>query len=119
MGKSRSARLWIKLCLSGGHVGPGKIELLKQIGERESISAAARAMKMSYRRAWLLVADLNGLFDEPLVATWAGGKSRGGATLTAAGERLIATYDELVERATRANRSILGEIGRRASREKA
>ena len=62
-----------------GQIGPGKIELLRQIREHESISAAARAMNMSYRHAWLLVEDLNSVFPRPVVVKWTGGQSRGGA----------------------------------------
>jgi molybdate transport system regulatory protein len=118
MTQTPSAELWIKLNLPGsGQVGPGKVELLRMIREHESISGAARAMNMSYRRAWLLVAELNKLFARPLVATWAGGKSRGGASLTRAGEKLIESYDTVVEQAARANRAILSEIGRSVSGE--
>jgi molybdate transport system regulatory protein len=118
MTKTPSAKLWIKVNLPGaGQVGPGKIDLLRQIRERESISGAARAMNMSYRRAWLLVADLNKLFAKPLVETWAGGKTRGGASLTKLGEKLIENYDAVVERATRANQALLGEIARSVSRD--
>lgn len=117
MTKTPSAELWIKLNLPGvGQIGPGKIDLLRQIREQESISGAARAMKMSYRRAWLLVAELNKLFEKPVVEAWAGGKSRGGASLTKLGEKLIENYDSVVERATRANQTLLGEIARNASR---
>ena len=67
MTQTPSAQLWIKLNLPGsGQVGPGKIALLRMIREHESISGAARAMNMSYRRAWLLVAELNKLFARPL-----------------------------------------------------
>jgi len=76
-------------------------------------------MKMSYRRAWLLVAELNKLFARPLVATWAGGKSRGGASLTKLGEKLIESYDTVVEQSVRVNRTVLTEIGRSVIREKA
>ena len=118
MTKTPSAELWIKVNLPGvGQVGPGKINLLRQIRERESISGAARAMNMSYRRAWLLVAELNKLFAKPLVETWAGGKTRGGASLTKLGEKLIENYDAVVERATRANQALLGEIARSANRD--
>ncbi len=118
MTKTPSAELWIKVNLPGvGQVGPGKINLLRQIRERESISGAARAMNMSYRRAWLLVAELNKLFAKPLVETWAGGKTRGGASLTKLGEKLIENYDAVVERATRANQALLGEIARSVSRD--
>lgn len=116
MAKAPRIGLWIKLNLPGsGQIGPGKIELLRQIRATASISGAARAMGMSYRRAWLLVAELNRLFAQPLVATWAGGKTRGGASLTALGERVVATYEQVVAQAERANRAILTEIGRHAS----
>lgn len=67
-------------------------------------------MNMSYRRAWLLVQELNDLFVEPVVAKWLGGQSRGGATLTPAGERLIATYEAIVHESTRASRGLLGRL---------
>ena len=110
-GKRSAIKLQVRLDLPGtGRIGPGKIELLRQIGAHQSIAAAARAMDMSYRRAWLLVDELNGLFSQPLVAKWLGGKSRGGATLTPAGERLIESYDTVVQRASKANRAVLDEI---------
>jgi molybdate transport system regulatory protein len=110
-GDASSIRLWIRLKLPGvGDIGPGKIELLRKIREHRSISAAARAMNMSYRRAWLLVEDLNAVFARPVVAKWMGGKSRGGASLTQTGEKLVATYDTVVKRADRANRAILNEL---------
>jgi molybdate transport system regulatory protein len=115
-----SAELWIKVTLPDGRqLGPGKIALLRKIREHESISGAARAMKMSYRRAWLLVADLNQSFARPLVETWAGGKTRGGATLTKLGERIVESYEEVVAQAVRVNRSLLAEIARNARRDAA
>ena len=112
------AELWIKLSLPGvGQVGPGKMELLRQIDDKESIAAAARAMNMSYRRAWLLIEDVNRLFDEPVVAKWQGGKSKGGASLTEFGQKLIADYTVLVEQSNEANRELLRQIGRSASRD--
>lgn len=113
----RSIELNIRLDLPGhGRIGPGKIELLRQIRACRSISAAARAMNMSYRRAWLLVADLNGVFTEPVVEKWLGGTSRGGAMLTPAGEQLVASYETLVQRAAEANRSLLNELLRSVQR---
>ena len=110
-----SAELWIKLTLPGvGQIGPGKIELLRKIDEHQSIAAAARAMDMSYRRAWLLVDELNGLFAQPVVAKWQGGKSKGGASLTKSGEQLVRTYLDMVERSNAANRQLLRELGREA-----
>jgi molybdate transport system regulatory protein len=73
-------------------VGPGKIRLLELIDETGSISAAARAMEMSYRRAWLLIEDLNGLFRAPVVTTKLGGKAGGGAALTTFGHDLVRRY---------------------------
>jgi molybdate transport system regulatory protein len=87
------ARLSIRIDLGpGGRIGPGKVALLEQIAATGSISAAGRAMRMSYRRAWLLVEALNGLFREPVVATQTGGSHGGGAALTPFGRELVAAY---------------------------
>ena len=75
-----------------GRIGPGKIALLKAIGETGSISAAGRALGMSYRRAWQLIEELNDCFHEPVIATQAGGKKGGGAQLTALGKQVLAHY---------------------------
>lgn len=75
-----------------GRIGRGKIELLGHIRETGSISAAGRAMDMSYRRAWLLVDEMNRLFREPVVASQRGGKQGGGAVVTPFGEALLAHY---------------------------
>ena len=77
---------------SSGAIGPGKIRLLELVGETGSISAAGRAMGMSYRQAWLLIDSLNGLFGEPATKTLAGGAKGGGADLTVFGQTLIRTY---------------------------
>ena len=70
---------------TGVRLGPGKVKLLECITETGSISAAARAMDMSYRRAWLLVAELNQGFRKPVIAAQTGGKGGGRAELTAFG----------------------------------
>ena len=70
-------------------LGPGKVRLLEAIGECGSISAAGRAMGMSYRRAWLLVDSLNQAFAQPLVATRPGGKADKRAELTPFGREVI------------------------------
>jgi molybdate transport system regulatory protein len=77
-------------------MGPGKAELLAQIAETGSISGAARAMGMSYRRAWLLVDTMNRCFDAPLVETHPGGGKSAGAGLTDRGEAMVSAYRELV-----------------------
>jgi molybdate transport system regulatory protein len=73
-------------------LGPGKIRLLEQIGERGSISAAGRSMGMSYRRAWLLVDSLNRCFKEPVVLTQLGGSGGGGAALSGFGRAVVDHY---------------------------
>jgi molybdate transport repressor ModE-like protein len=73
-------------------IGPGKIRLLELIAETGSISAAGRAMAMSYRRAWLLVDTLNQTFQSPVVETRGGGTGGGGASLTQFGVSLIEDY---------------------------
>lgn len=116
MVKRVKAELWIKLSLPGvGQVGPGKMALLRQIDEHQSIAAAARAMDMSYRRAWLLIDEMNKLFEEPVVAKWQGGKSQGGASLTEFGKKLLETYVVLVEQSNAVNRELLDEIGQAVS----
>ncbi|WP_275785289.1 winged helix-turn-helix domain-containing protein [Pararhizobium gei] len=70
-------------------LGRGKITLLEHIRETGSISAAGRAMGMSYRRAWLLVSALNAMFVEDAVSSQRGGKLGGGAVVTPFGEELI------------------------------
>ena len=88
-----STRLTIRLDFDGERrLGPGKIALLEAIRSTGSISAAGRAHEMSYRRAWLLVEDLNKLFSEPLVSARPGGANGGGAKLTRTGERVIELY---------------------------
>jgi molybdate transport system regulatory protein len=73
-------------------LGPGKIRLLEAIGKTGSISRAGRALGMSYRRAWLLVDDMNRCFRAPVVATQPGGVKGGGAALTPFGLQLIENY---------------------------
>src|SRR5689334_21952254 len=89
----RKIRLNIRVDLSGGRsVGPGKIALLEAIEKKGSLSEAARALEMSYRRAWLLLDDLNKSFDESVVTTAVGGNQGGGAVLTPFGRELIRQY---------------------------
>jgi molybdate transport system regulatory protein len=82
-----------------GRLGRGKIQLLSHIKDTGSISAGGRAMDMSYRRAWLLVDEMNRLFRQPVVESQRGGKQGGGAVLTPFGEALIAHYQAMEEKA--------------------
>jgi molybdate transport system regulatory protein len=95
-------RLFIR-CVEGEvRLGPGKIQLLEMISAHGSISEAARAMDMSYRRAWLLVAELNQCFRQPVTTTQTGGKGGGHAQLTAFGQSLIDRYRKIEHDATAA-----------------
>ena len=79
-------------------LGPGKVELLELIEETGSISAAARRMGMSYRRAWLLVETMNRCFASPLVETAQGGKGGGGAGVSEMGQQVLSLYHQLEEK---------------------
>ncbi|MDE1992260.1 MAG: winged helix-turn-helix domain-containing protein [Rhizobiaceae bacterium] len=76
-------------------LGRGKMELLEYIRETGSISAAGRAMDMSYRRAWLLISELNHMFREPVVESQRGGQKGGGAALTPFGEELLRRFRDM------------------------
>ena len=75
-----------------GHLGPGKIALMELISKHGSISAAGKEMGMSYRRAWLLVDEINHIFREPLVKKQMGGSGGGGARLTMLGRNVVGRY---------------------------
>ncbi len=83
-------------------IGPGRAELLEAIGRTGSISAAAREMDMSYRRAWLLVEATNAAFVAPLVATATGGSGGGGAQLTDFGRMALDRYRQMELKASAA-----------------
>jgi molybdate transport system regulatory protein len=76
-------------------VGAGKIELLEGIARTGSLSQAARDMRMSYRRAWLLLEDMNISFDNPVTHASVGGRGGGGVVLTVFGSRLVTGYRQL------------------------
>jgi molybdate transport system regulatory protein len=78
-------------------IGPGKADLLDAIAETGSISAAARRMRMSYRRAWILVDTMNTSFKKPLVNTAKGGAEGGGAKLTPTGRTVLTRYRALAK----------------------
>ena len=87
------ARLVIRLDFPDRRrIGPGKIALLEAIERTGSISAAGRSLGMSYRRAWLLVEQVNAIFAEPVVVTHLGGAGGGGAALTGFGASLVRSY---------------------------
>jgi molybdate transport system regulatory protein len=92
LGNPMSSRIDLKLRLMRDDeiaMGPGKADLLDAIAQTGSISAAARTMHMSYRRAWLLVDVMNRSFREPLVRSAVGGPQGGGACVTDAGMAVL------------------------------
>ena len=97
-------------------MGPGKAELIERIGKTGSISAAARAMRMSYRRAWQLVEALNHDFRDPVVTTAIGGTRGGGARVTPFGERLVRQYRAMESKASTAIAADLKRFQRRLRR---
>lgn len=80
-------------------IGPGKIRLLELISETGSISAAGRALAMSYRQAWLLVDELNHMFREPVIVAQTGGGGGGGTVVTETGNDIVRLYREMERRA--------------------
>jgi molybdate transport system regulatory protein len=80
-------------------MGPGKADLLTALAETGSISAAARRMGMSYKRAWYLIDTMNRCFKEPVVETVKGGRGHGGAGLTTMGQTVLDHYRAMEARA--------------------
>ena len=99
-----------------GRIGPGKIQLLENIREHGSISAAGRAMEMSYKRAWDLVDEINRICRQSAVEPQTGGKNGGGSVLTPFGISLVKRYRKVERDAANAVRKELqalrSEIGR-------
>lgn len=98
-------------------LGPGKADLLEAIADRGSISGAAAALGMSYRRAWVLVATMNQWFARPLVATSA--RRRAGARLTPDGRKVLALYRRIERASLGAARRDLGALGKLLRRDPA
>ncbi len=98
------ARLFVRVDFepSGSALGPGMAQLLELVAEKGSIRAAAAAIGMSYRKAWLLIQNLQKTFNGEVVTASAGGTAGGGTQLTALGIRLVALYRQLERRASEA-----------------
>ncbi len=103
-----------------GRIGPGKIQLLENIQATGSISAAGRAMEMSYKRAWDLVDEMNRICGQSAVERQTGGKNGGGAILTPFGESLVSRYRAIEQAAASAARQQLlalkKDIGKKKAR---
>jgi molybdate transport system regulatory protein len=98
------------LCDGEIAMGPGKADLLDAIAETGSISAAARQMHMSYRRAWLLVDVMNRSFRQPLVRSAAGGPHGGGASVTEAGQQVLQHFRAMEAAAAQAAQANLAAL---------
>ena len=96
-------------------LGPGKADMLEQIRDRGSISAAGRLMGMSYKRAWLMVESMNRCFRRPLVEAAKGGSRGGGARLTPAGEEVLTQYRRMEAKAAKAIQAELRALQRLAA----
>ncbi len=107
----QTARLQLRLFFAhGAMLGPGKAELLEHIRDTGSISAAGRAMEMSYKRAWMLVDAMNAAFTAPLVESARGGAGGGGAQVTEVGLEVLRLYRALQDKAARAGQAEMAAI---------
>ena len=100
----------IKIQITHGNdiaLGPGKADLLEAISRYGSISAAAKSMNMSYKRAWELVAVMNASFNQPLVVASVGGSHGGGAILTEFGFEVLRLYREVL---VKSEQFVLSEV---------
>ena len=109
------ARLRVSIVFeSGARIGPGKAKLLESIRETGSISAAARDMGMSYKRAWLLLDSMNQAFTELVATASPGGAGGGGATLTPFGAELLERYHRILDQSATMAADDLTALARRA-----
>ena len=95
---------------SGSALGPGMTQLLERIAEYGSIRRAAAAMGMSYRKAWLLIQELQKSFDGPVVTAEVGGVTGGGTELTELGTSLLKLYRRVESRAADATKADLDQL---------
>lgn len=104
------AAIKLRILFDGAMLGPGKAALLGHIRDTGSIAAAGRQMGMSYKRAWMLVEEMNAAFADPLVASARGGSGGGGAHLTGAGAQVLTLYHQALDRAEAATRDPLAAL---------
>jgi molybdate transport system regulatory protein len=123
MAKRETPTIRVRIDLSpDSALGPGKISLLEHIESSGSLSKAARELGMSYRRAWLLLDDINKMFNDPATTASVGGSGGGGARLTDLGREIVKAYREIedaAEKAASARIAWLASCRRKASRRSA
>jgi molybdate transport system regulatory protein len=109
------ARLRVSIVFeSGARIGPGKAALLESVRDTGSISAAAREMGMSYKRAWLLLDSMNQTFTEPVGTAAPGGAGGGGAALTPFGAEVLERYRRVLDQAAAIAEDDMAALARRA-----
>ncbi len=113
--KARAAKpeMRFRLRITAGDViaiGPGKIALVEAIAKTGSITSAAKSLEMSYRRAWLLLDDLNRALKKPAVDSAKGGQNGGGSRVTDAGLQLVTLYRDIEAKAAKACRTEVSRL---------
>ena len=93
-------------------IGPGKVDLLEAIAATGSITAAAKRLGMSYRRAWMLVDTMNRCFKTPIVEAEAGGRRGGGTRLTTTGRHVVRLYRSIERKAAKAGIADLADLAK-------
>lgn len=88
------SRIWIE-CNDQVVLGEGRVRLLKSIETEGSLSKAAKALGISYKKAWQLLDSVNKSSEKPIIVTSIGGKGGGGAELTAYGKSLVTAFEEI------------------------
>jgi len=105
----------LKIKIADTTLGPGKITLLESVLHEGSISGAARACGMTYRRAWFLLDTLQKTMQTPLLVTRIGGKNKGGTSLTPLGKKLITLYREAEKQSAEITRPLLDTLEKEVS----
>jgi len=109
-------RVRVKLHIDGDAIGAGKVDLLRHIDRHGGISPAARAMGITFRRAWYLIDTMNSALGGPVVETEVGGARGGGARVTPLGKELIQQYETLTDQVAPAAGPILAWLGKQRNR---
>ena len=113
---AEKAKLSLRIDFAEGRrLGPGKVLLLEAVAKHGSISAAARSINMSYKRAWDLIEELNHIFSSPVIDSKSGGPKGGGAALTKLGGEVVAAYREMERKTQTVSKTALKGLLRHLS----